>query len=174
MSAIENQFPIGKHEKSAFDADKVRTHLNHIVALPSLLEAAVKDLNEKDLQQTYRVGGWTIAQVVHHVADSHMNAFVRCKLILTEHRPNIKPYDQDLWAAMPDVTHVPINHSLTLIHALHTRWYELLKGLTTEQWSRVGIHPEHTEPLSMWDLLCLYAWHGHHHAYQILKWKESR
>jgi hypothetical protein len=121
----------------------------------------------------YRDGGWTINEIVHHVADSHMNAFIRFKLGLTEDNPVIKPYHQENWSKTADVTGVPVNLSVTLLHALHHRWYELLKSMEEKQWQRTVYHPEQKRELTLWELLAIYAWHGKHHVAHITGLREK-
>ena len=115
----------------------------------------------------YREGGWNIKQVVHHVADSHMNGYTRFKLGLTEHHPTIKPYDEVQWALLPDVQNVPINISLTLLHALHARWYEIAKHVKGSEWERTVFHPGSQKTMTVWDIFGNYAWHGRHHTAHI-------
>ena len=112
-------------------------------------------------------------QLVHHVADSHINAFCRFKLALTEENPTIKPYDQDLWVQMADVSKLPINVSLTLLHALHLRWHEMLKYVSDNEWNNKTVfHPEHKRTMRLWYLLGNYAWHGKHHVAHINSLRE--
>lgn len=180
------RYPIGKVEHVPYSEDEHVRRANHIKHLPSLLESVVQGLTEEDLQQPYREGGWTIHQLVHHVADSHMQGFVRIKMALTMDRPTISFYDQDAFVQQPDVLLVPINHSITLLHALHARWYELVKlrergtgngelidqSLALGTWHKEVYHPEQQRWLSAWELLGIYSWHGRHHATQIMRWRE--
>ena len=136
-----------------------------IEAAPTALRDAVAGLAEDQLDTLYR--NWTIRQIVHHVADSHVNSYVRFKWALTEELPTIKPYDEKRWAEMSDVQKLPINISLTLLHALHTRWYEMLRNLPDEAWQRTVVHPEHNKTITLWYLLGMYAWHGRHHVAHI-------
>jgi len=170
---VDNQYPIGKYKPIPYSDEERIERIEHIRALPRLMEAAVEGLSEDQLLQPYREGGWMIKQVVHHVADSHMNAFVRIKLGLTEDHPTIAPYEEKLWAETPDVMNVPINHSLTLLHSLHARWTELMSSVANEQWDRSVFHPGSQRDQSIWFLLGTYAWHGRHHATQIIRWRES-
>ena len=132
----------------------------------------MNNLDEAQLQTPYRPDGWTSQQVVHHVADSHMNAFIRFKLGLTEDNPSIKPYDEVMWAELSDTKIVPINVSLTLLHALHTRWVAVLENIKEEEWSRTLFHPEHKREMSLWYVIGLYAWHGKHHTAHITSLRE--
>ena len=173
MDNAENiRYPIGRQEdqpesKEDFKDSLKSSLLIDIKMLPTSLEMATLNLDADQLNTPYRPDGWTLNQLVHHVADSHMNAYIRFKLGLTENQPVIKPYDQDAWVLLADTNTVPINVSLTLLHALHTRWYSLLKSLTEEQWQRTIIHPEMENPITLWELLKTYAWHGKHHVAHI-------
>ena len=168
------KYPIGKYIVQPFSEKLWKQWLNDIKFLPQHLETAILDLDEAQLQIPYREGGWTVHQLVHHVADSHMNAYIRFKLGLTEDNPAIKPYNEKLWAEFSDVQKLPINISLTLLHALHLRWYETLKYVTDEQWNnRTVFHPEHKKTMRLWFLLGLYAWHGKHHVAHITSLREK-
>lgn len=166
------RYPIGKYEPVPYAAPEKQAWLNELKRLPDQLEMAVQNLDEQQLDTPYREGGWTVRQVVHHLADSHMNAFARFRLGLTENNPVIKPYDENAWAALADVRTVPINVSLTLLHALHLRMVATLRDLTDEQWQRTVFHPEHQRELSLWYLLGMYAWHGKHHVAHITSLRE--
>jgi hypothetical protein len=171
---IDPKYPIGRVPFVEFSEKEKEARLADILFLPKMLEYALLNLSEEQLQTPYRVGGWTVNQLVHHVADSHMNAFIRCKLALTEENPTIKPYDQDAWVRREDVSLVPVNISLTLLHALHHRWYELLKPLTEQEWKRTVYHPEQQREISIWNLLLIYAWHGKHHAAHVTNLREEK
>jgi uncharacterized damage-inducible protein DinB len=134
---------------------------------PAALRAAVRGLNDAQLNTPYRPGGWTVRQVVHHVPESHMNAYTRFKLAITEDNPTIKPYDEDAWAKLPDASKEPIETSLVLLDALHKRWVTLLDTMTPEDFARTVFHPEHQRQMSLDFLLQMYAWHGKHHAAHI-------
>lgn len=136
-----------------------------IRALPDELERTLATLDEATLDRPYRDGGWTRRQVVHHIADSHMNAYVRMKLILTEDHPTLRPYDQDTWAALPDSAG-PVAPTLQLIRGLHTRWADLLDTLDAAAWRRTAHHPEDGEVV-LGDLVEKYAGHGAHHVRQL-------
>ena len=122
-----------------------------------------RQVGGEGLQRPYRPGGWTGRQVVHHVADSHMNCYFRYRLALTEENPTIRPYDEAAWAELPDVAATPIMVSLTLLDALHSRWVTLLYHLTQEQWQRTFYHPGNQRESTLDHALALYAWHGRHH-----------
>jgi hypothetical protein len=131
----------------------------------------VRGLDEGQLRTPYRPDGWSVRQVVHHIPDSHMNAFVRFKLALTEEAPTIKPYDEAAWANVADTARTPIDVSLTLLDALHARWVILLEALAPADFSRRLFHPEQG-PIDLEWMLQQYAWHGHHHIAQIAGLKQ--
>lgn len=158
------RYPIGKYEPQPYSDQQLQRWLNDIKFLPTSLENAIINMDEAMINTPYREGGWTIKQLIHHVADSHMNAYIRFKLALTEDTPVIKPYKEKLWAELQDTQNLPVNISLTLLHALHARWYEVLRHLTREQWERTVMHPEHNKEMSLWYLLGMYSWHGRHHV----------
>jgi uncharacterized damage-inducible protein DinB len=166
------QYPIGKVQLIPYTEKDRDEKMADILFLPRMLEYAVLNLNEDQINTPYRDGGWTVNQLVHHVADSHMNAFIRFKLGLTEDKPTIKPYDQNSWVETSDVSNVPVNISITLLHSLHHRWYELIKTLSEEQLLRTIYHPEQKREISLWNLLLIYAWHGKHHAAHITGLRE--
>jgi uncharacterized damage-inducible protein DinB len=161
-------YPIGKFEFAGPVTPEQRARLiTQLAAAPAIFRAAVSGLSKKQLDTPYRPGGWTVRQVVHHVPDSHLNAYIRCKLALTEHRPTIKPYDQERWAVLADSEDTPIETSLALLEALQARWVALLRALPPEDFARIMIHPEHDAPLSLDKLVAHYAWHGAHHTAHI-------
>jgi hypothetical protein len=165
-------YPIGKFVDQPFSEHELRDRLLDIRFMAQSLEKTVSNLDEFQLDTAYREGGWTVKQVVHHLADSHMNAFIRCKLALTEDNPVIKPYDQNTWVNTADATNVPINISITLLHALHIRWHELFLNLSEMDFEKTVMHPEYKRQMSLWFILGLYAWHGKHHIAQIQGLKE--
>lgn len=164
---LDLQYPIGQCErvKNATDAQR-GAFIDTIAAAPASLAAAVAGLTPAQLDTPYRPGGWTIRQVVHHLPDSHMNAYVRFKLALTEDVPTIKPYDEARWAELPDVKSTPIETSLALLENLHRRWVVLLCALTTDDWARRFNHPD-LGPFTLDTTVQLYAWHGRHHVAHI-------
>ena len=171
------QYPIGSEEEavhfnSTYDEDLKEKLLHDIKMLPAHLEYAIQDLDAHQLETSYRPGGWTVKQLIHHIADSHINAYVRFKLGLTEQNPTIKPYDQDAWAQLPDTKTLPVNISLTLLHALHARWYQLMYDMTPHEWQLTVYHPERKRTLSLWDLLKSYSWHSRHHTAHITNLRE--
>lgn len=164
ISLEELRYPIGRYQKpETMGADDRMEWISAIAALPSWLDVVVENLDAHQLATPYRPGGWTMVQTIHHLFDSHMNGFVRVKLALTEDRPTIKPYKEALWADTPEIFHVPVNVSITGLHALHRRWTSLLEGLNEEQWQREFLHPERPAPLSVAEMTALYAWHCKHH-----------
>lgn len=171
---IDPRYPIGRYEPQPFSNEQKEKWLLDIKLLPEELERSVLNLDAIQLHSPYREGGWTLQQVIHHVADSHMNAYIRFKLGLTEDSPMIKPYEEKKWAQLPDVEVVPVNVSLTLLHALHQRWYQTIKDLADADWNRTVIHPEHGKEMSLWFLLGMYAWHGKHHTTHITSLRETK
>ena len=166
------RYPIGKYEVQPYSTELFKQWLLDIKNLPQHLENAVLNLDEAQLNTPYREGGWTVKQVVHHVADSHINAYTRFKLGLTESNPSIKTYDEEKWAEMRDVKELPVNLSLTLLHALHVRWHYILQFLTKEEMARTVYHPAHSMDMMLWDLLGMYAWHSRHHVAHITALRE--
>ncbi|SRR6266496_112497 len=158
------RFPIGKfHFEGPLTADQRANFIVEIEQAPAALRAAVKDLSAEQLDTPYRDGGWTVRQVVHDLPDSHMNAYVRWKLALTEDEPMIKPYAEDRWAELADTQSTPIEVSLALLESLHTRGVRLLRSLRPEDWKRTFRHPERGV-VSLEMNLAMYAWHGKHHV----------
>ncbi|MFZ1369741.1 MAG: putative metal-dependent hydrolase [Ferruginibacter sp.] len=166
------RYPIGKYIAQPFSEKLSGEWLIDIKNLPQHLENAILNLDEAQLNTAYRDGGWTVKQVVHHVADSHMNAYIRFKLGLTEENPTIKPYDEAAWAEMVDTRNLPVNISLTLLHALHARWFEVLKNMSPADLEKTVFHPEHKKQMTLWYLLGMYAWHSRHHVAHITSLRE--
>jgi len=167
------RYPIGKLEKKGvLTPDERRRMIDRIAELPAVLRAAVRGLDDRQLDTPYREGGWTLRQVVHHVADSHLNAIVRFKLTLTEERPPVKGYDENAWALLAD-HRLPVEPSLALIEPLHLRLVTALRAAPADAWSRTCIHSANG-PMTLDDLLCTYAWHGHHHAAHITTLRTAR
>jgi len=161
------RYPIGKfHFNEPLTEQQKQTSLDDIANAPANLLAAVSGLSAAQLDTPYRPDGWTVRQVVHHVPDSHMNAYIRFKLALTEDEPTIKPYEQQLWADLDDTKSTPIEVSLTLLDSLHERWVQLLQSFTGSDWKRTFRHPE-LGVVSLERNLALYAWHGRHHVAHI-------
>lgn len=172
--SIDPRYPIGKYEPKPYSEAQKQAWLLDLQFLPEALERAINNLDQAQLDTPYRDGGWTVRQLVHHVADSHMNAYIRFKLGLTEDKPTIKPYEEQEWALLADNQEVPINVSLTLLHALHLRWVASIKQLTEEQWNRLVVHPAANREMSLWFLLGLYAWHGNHHVAHVTTLRENK
>ncbi|GMK40993.1 putative metal-dependent hydrolase [Paenibacillus sp. CCS19] len=169
------QYPIGKFAVEGPVHEEQRTAwIGEIERLPEELSAAVAGLSEEQLETPYRDGGWTIRQVVHHLADSHMNSYMRFKLAATEELPTIKPYYEDRWAELADGAHAPIELSLQLLKSLHTRWVYFIKSLRPEQFDRAFVHPEHGRAMTLNDALGMYAWHGRHHVAHIAGLRERK
>lgn len=165
------RFPIGEYQKPSEVNDKLWQHfIDDIEQLPMLLENATQNLNDEQLDLPYRPQGWTSRQVVHHLADSHLNMYVRLKLALTEDNPNIKPYLEASWANLPDYK-LPIAVSINLLKGLHTRWTYLLRSLSPEDRKRGYYHPEYGKIYTIDHITGFYAWHGKHHLAHITKQK---
>jgi len=161
------RFPIGKFQfEGVPNAEQKQVMLEEIAQTAANLRASVKGLSDAQLDTEYRPGGWTVRQLVHHVPDSQLNAYVRFKLALTEDDPTIKTYAEDRWAELPDSKATPIEVSLTLLDSLHDRWVRLLKSLTEEDWKRTFRHPD-LGPMTLEKTLALYAWHGKHHVAHV-------
>jgi hypothetical protein len=175
MTLEELKFPIGKFIKPKEITTKTLAgYINDIFIFPTRLRVEVANLSNDQLDTTYRTDGWTIRQVVHHCADSHMNSLIRFKLALTEEKPVIKPYYEDRWAELSDSKSMPIESSIKILEGTHERWIELLKGMTKEQLSRSYIHPEHGRELRLDESAALYAWHGKHHLAHIATLKKIK
>ena len=174
MNDIDHlKYPIGKFAAPAeYTPHLLAEYIETIQHLPINLEIAVQNLDEAQLQTPYRPGGWTVQQLLHHIPDSHMNSYIRFKLALTENNPAIKTYEQDLWAQLPDTFNTPVNVSLTLLHALHIRWVNLMKGMTSTEWDKTVFHPAHKKNISLKHFVALYAWHSQHHLMHIIRLKE--
>lgn len=167
------KYPIGRYEPKPYSDTQKQEWLTNIRQLPAELELAIQNLDAAQLNSAYREGGWTIQQLVHHVADSHMNAYIRFKLALTEENLTVKSYEEKLWAELADVQSVPVNISITLLHALHRRLYAAIKDLDEQQWNKTFNYPGKPAPVSIWFLLGMYSWHGKHHTAHILKFREA-
>jgi uncharacterized damage-inducible protein DinB len=167
------RYPICRYEQKPFSDEQKKEWLINIRQLPTELEYAIQNLDSAQLQSPYREGGWTIHQLVHHVADSHMNAYVRFKLALTEEDVTVKSYEEQLWAELSDVKTLPVNISITLLHALHARLYAAIKDLREDQWNRTLNYPGKPAPVTIWFLLGMYSWHGKHHTAHILSYRKA-
>lgn len=168
------RYPIGKFTvdaSSPISRSEVEGAIEQIAQLPSQLRAAISALPQPQLDTPYREGGWTVRQTVHHLADSHMNSYIRFRLALTEEKPTIKPYDEKAWAELIDARAAEVESSLRLIEALHERWVMLLRSMSPGDFERKFVHPEHGERRLDWNAL-LYAWHGRHHLAHIASVRE--
>jgi hypothetical protein len=164
---MDLRYPVGPCVYPDTVSPEARTqHINDLAALPERLRAAVHGLDDRQLDTPYRPGGWTVRQVVHHYADSHMNAYVRFRLALTESQPTIKPYDEKTWAELPDSRTAPIESSLRLLEGLHQRWVMLFTALSDSDFSRTLHHPE-IGVLRVDTYLASYGWHCRHHVAHI-------
>jgi uncharacterized damage-inducible protein DinB len=168
------QYPIGKFQPPEKVSDQDRqAFIRQIEEAPAALWSAVTGLSEEQIDTPYREGGWTVRQVVHHLADSHMNAFVRFKLAMTEEQPAVKTYNQERWAELPDAKSVPVVVSLNLFDSLHKRFVTLLRSMSAADFARTMNHPEMgVVPLIQY--LSLYAWHGRHHVAHITGLRERK
>lgn len=161
------RYPIGKfHYDGPPGEQQKQQFLDDIASTPANLRAAVQGLSAAQLDTPYRDGGWTVRQVVHHLPDSHLNSYVRFKLVLTEDEPTIKPYAEDRWAELADTAATPVEVSLTMLDALHDRWVRLLRSLNADDWKRTFRHPD-LGAMTLEKNLALYAWHGRHHVAHI-------
>lgn len=173
MTLEQLKYPIGKFEKpTAITSDILNKWISDISTFPKRLSSEVKPLTDEQLDTTYRPDGWTIRQVVHHCADSHMNSIIRLKLALTEDLPTIKPYFEDRWAELSDSKNLPIDSSLKMIDGIHERWTFLLNNLTDEQLGRIFIHPEQGKTFRIDENIGAYAWHCNHHLAHITETKK--
>ena len=168
MSTISAAYPIGKFvAPEHIDTAMIQGYIASIEALPSQLQAATEGLSDAQLDTPYREDGWSLRQVVHHVADSHANAYIRTKWTLTEDYPTIKAYDENAWGNLSEAKHAPIDVSLTLIAALHARWVLALKSIQIPDFERQFRHPESQKDIKIKNMLALYVWHGKHHTAHI-------
>ncbi len=167
--ALESlRYPIGLFTASPpYSPAQIATNLERLELLPGHLRATVETLTSAQLETAYRPGGWTVRQVVHHLPDSHSNAYTRFRLALTEDEPTIRPYAEARWAELPDAARGPIELSLELLEAVHRRWLALLRALRPEQWERRYFHPEMQQHFRLDTALALYAWHGEHHLAHV-------
>lgn len=171
---VDPRYPIGASPRPEFiDAAHIPSYIASLAALPENLRSAVYGLSDAQLDTPYREGGWTARQVVHHVADSHINAYVRTRLALTEDWPVIKPYDEKLWAELADARTLPVEVSLEILHPLHRRWVALFKSLSGADWQRGYQHPERGRT-TLLQAIALYDWHSRHHVAHIAELRKSK
>ena len=169
------RYPIGEFSApEQVSEDERQQHIVTVAELPQQLAAAVEPLIDAQLDTPYRDGGWTVRQVVHHLPDSHLNAYTRFRLALTEDNPTIRPYTEDRWAELADARTARIEPSLQLLEALHQRWVMLLQSLTDEDFARTFVHPQHGKTFRLDVALANYAWHGQHHLAHITTLKERK
>jgi hypothetical protein len=163
---VDLSYPVGRFDRHApCTAESRRAAVDDIAALPARMREAVSGLTDAQLDTPYRPGGWTVRQLVHHVADSHMNGYIRTKLALTEDNPTIKPYDQDAWSTLPD-SRLPISGSLSILDAVHERWTAVNRSLTESDVARTFVHPALGQ-LALDRHIHLYGWHSRHHVAHI-------
>jgi uncharacterized damage-inducible protein DinB len=171
---MDPRYPIGKFELPKDVTPALRqAAIDDIAATPAKVRAAVTGLSDAQLDTPYREGGWTVRQVVHHLVDSHMNAYIRLRFALTENQPTIKPYDENSWANLEDARSAPVEVSLRLLEPLHERWVRLLRSVKTEQFARTLLHPDVGVKNLDW-LLFLYTWHGKHHTAHITQLRKHK
>ena len=169
------RYPIGKFTApDQVSEDERQQYIVEIAQLPQKITQAVDSLSDMQLNTPYRDEGWTVRQVVHHLPDSHVNAYTRFRLALTEDNPTVRPYAEDRWAELSDARQARIEPSLQLLEALHQRWVMLLQSLTDEDFARTFVHPEHGQTVRLDTALANYAWHGKHHLGHITRLKERK
>lgn len=169
------RYPVGQWQRpAAHEPSQLASQIATIAAFPEKIKAETAHLSNEQLDTVYRPGGWTIRQVVHHCADSHMNSIIRFKLALTEDFPVIKPYFEDKWAEQADARTMPVNVSLQILEGVHARWVVMMNSFQPEHWMMGFIHPEHKEPLKLFQVLHLYAWHCDHHLAHITELKKRK
>ena len=173
MTLEQLKFPIGKFEKpTTITKDDLLNWISEISTFPSRLKNEVNHLTNQQLDTKYRPEGWTIRQVVHHCADSHMNSLMRLKVTLTEDQPTVKPYYEERWAELADSKNMPIEPSLKMIEGIHERWAVLLNNLSESDYSKIFIHPEHGKAFRIDENIGMYAWHCNHHLAHITETKK--
>jgi hypothetical protein len=163
------RYPVGKVTRPENYTEEYRANaIKTIEELPAKLKAAVANIDKSKLTARYRPDGWSVQQVIHHLADSHINSFTRFKLALTEDAPTIKPYEEKLWAEMTDANDQNIEDSIMIITGVHARWVRLLKSMNTADWDKVFLHPEGNRSISLNFALTIYDWHCRHHLQHII------
>ncbi|MEQ9426794.1 MAG: putative metal-dependent hydrolase [Cyclobacteriaceae bacterium] len=170
MKIEELKYPVGKFKfPTTYNEDDLKKWIEEISSFPEKLSNTVKGLSKDQLLLNYRPDGWSIRQVVHHCAESHMNAFIRFKLTLTEESPVVKSYFENLCAELPDGTSADIEDSLMILTGLHRRWIYLIESLNDQQLNRAYIQPEYNKSFKLWEVLALYAWHCDHHLAHVFQ-----
>jgi lysophospholipase L1-like esterase len=168
MEPEDLKYPIGKFKAlTVVDQVHLDQAITHIIDLPEKLSEAISPRSENQLDTPYRPGGWTIRQLAHHIVDSHINAYARMKIALTENEPTIRPYQEAEWAKLDDSSNTSVNDSLEMLALLHRRWGILMLSLDEKQWSRKYYHPGDQEWVSLRSMVCIYAWHGQHHLAHV-------
>lgn len=168
------RYPIGKFSAPEnYTEEEIKNYIQRIESLPSKLETAIQNLNDQQLDTPYREGGWTVRQVVHHLADSHSHAYIRTKWTLTEGEPVIKAYLEKLWAETAETKSAPII-SISLLKALHAKWVILLRSIAASDRERFFIHPDTKKQISINTIMGMYAWHGEHHLAHITNLKKQQ
>lgn len=158
------QYPIGKFQRpTTYSPESIAESVATISLLPQELKSALSGITPEQIETPYRIDGWTVRQVVHHLADSHMNAYMRFKLALTEENPTIKGYDQDRWAVLTDNA-LDLDLSVSMLDGMHARWTAIMRGMSAEDWNRTFFHPEQQRSIPLKESAALYAWHGRHHV----------
>jgi hypothetical protein len=168
---MDLRYPIGPEVVSPPTEATRRNQLKHLAGGVTLLRQAVKGLAPEQLDTPYRPGGWTVRQVVHHLPDSHMNGYIRCRMALTEDTPKIKTYDEGRWAELEDARRGPLEASFMLLDAIHLRWGALFRSLTPDDWKRAYLHPE-IGKMTMGRALAHYSWHLRHHTAHVISLRE--
>ncbi len=164
----QKKYPIGKFQPQTKISDQnIDLYIETIKNFPSRLKNLLENWTDEQLDTTYREGGWTVRQLVHHVSDSHMQAFSRFKLALTEDNPTVKPYLEAKWAELQDSRHAPVKPALQILSGLHQKWAQLLRSMTNKDFNKTFYHPEHDRNISLKETLALYAWHSDHHFAHI-------
>lgn len=162
------RYPIGPFEwEKQYSPEEISQMIKTIESFPSRLKALLAGMKDEHLDKQYREGGWTVRQVVHHLADSHLNAYVRFKLVLTEDKPTIKPYNEKAWAELIDSKTLPVSISLGILSGIHARWTAILNVMDNESFNRTLFHPEHMKMHTLIEMLAMYTWHCNHHYEHI-------
>ncbi len=170
--STDPRYPIGRFEKPAGYSPELATEwIERLASLPTELRAATSDLDRRQLDTPYREGGWTVRQVVHHLADSHTHAWQRTRHTITEEGPTVSGYEESVWAELPDARTLPIEPSLSILDGVHARWTALLGGFDAADWERAYFHAQYRDWYPLWRAGALYAWHGRHHTAHIKELK---
>lgn len=168
VNKVDLRYPVGRFDRNdRLTSTQRSVMIDEIAQAPQRMREAVAKLDDRQLATPYREGGWTVRQVVHHVPDSHLNAYIRFKWALTEESPTIKPYDETAWAELPDSRDTPVATSVVLLEKLHDRWVRLLRSLSEADFARTLRHPEHDGTMTLDTMVGLYSWHGRHHVAHI-------